>query len=295
MTPRVFRFPVLVLVALMFGAGSAVRGQAPTFDVASIKRNTSADAKVMLQPLPGGRFVATNVTLRQLIRQAYQLQDFQISSPPGWVDTERFDVLAKADADGKGDPFEADKGGAPSRGVLMLRALLADRFKLVVHTESREMPIYGLTLARSDGALGPQLRRSARTCDPPGAGQRGPAGKPASLTDAPPCGMRVYPGTILAGGTTLAELADALSPQVGRMVRNRSGLADRFEFTLRWTPDQIPQGFDRKASAIGLPPIDADGPSLFTALREQLGLKVDSVRGPVEILIVDRAERPIDN
>jgi uncharacterized protein (TIGR03435 family) len=244
--------------------------------------------------MPGGRFVATNVTLRQLIRNAYQLQDFQISGGPSWLDTERFDVVAKADGGGKGDPFEADQGGAPSRGQLMLRTLLADGFKLEVHSSNREMPIYGLALARTDGGLGPQLRRSSRDCAAPQADGGGQSGK-AGLTEAPPCGMRVYPGTILAGGVTLADLAAALSPQVERIVQDRTGLAGRFEFTLRWTPDQIPQGFDRKASAIGLPPIDTNGPALFTALREQLGLKVESVKGPVPILVVDRAERPSEN
>jgi len=93
----------------------------------------------------------------------------------------------------------------------------------------------------------------------------------------------------------LAQLATGLSPLVGRVVRDRTGLGGYFEFTLRWTPDQIPQGYDRKAAAIGLPPIETDGASIFTALREQLGLRLDSEKGPVEILVVDRAERPVQN
>jgi bla regulator protein blaR1 len=263
----------------------------PSFEVASIKPNRSADMKSGIQTQPGGRFTATHVTLRELIRYAYQLHDFQIGGGPGWLGSDRFDVVAKAD-DGGANPFESDKGGGPSRGQVMLRALLADRFKLEAHTESRELPIYALTLSRNDG---PQLRRSSRDCGAAGSDGRAQSGKPPALAEAPPCEMRVYPGTILAGGTTLAQLAEALSSEVGRIVRDRTGLTARFEFTLRWTPDQIPQGFDRKAAAIGLPAIDADGPSLFTAMREQLGLKVDSSRGPVDVLVIDRAERPTDN
>ena len=109
------------------------------------------------------------------------------------------------------------------------------------------------------------------------------------------CAMRILPGTILAGGATLTELASGLSTLVDRLVQDRSGLAGAFAFTLTWTPDQIPPGYDRKARAMGLPPIDTNGPALVTAVREQLGLKLDSQKGPVDILVVDRAERPKEN
>jgi len=247
-------------------------GQAPAaeqFEVASIKPNTSGDGKVLIQMLPGGRFVATNVTLQQLIRNAYQLQEFQVTGGPSWIGHDRFDIVAKA--------------GASGRGQLMLRALLADRFALATHTDAKEMSIYALMLAKSDGALGPQLKRSASECDASDAGARGRSAD---------CGIRTMPGTIVAGGATLTELADGLSTVLDRVVQNRTGLADSFAFTLRWTPDQIPPGFDRKAKAMGLPPIDPEGPGIFTAVREQLGLKLDSQKGPVDILVVDRAERP---
>jgi bla regulator protein blaR1 len=251
------------------------------FEVASIKPTAPDLTKVMIQMLPGGRFVATGVTVRQLIRNAYRLQDFQISGGPAWLGADRFDIVAKAEGD-LGDPFQAEQRDGPSRGQLMVRALLADRFKLEVHTDTKDQAIYALMLARSDGPLGAELKPTTRDC-----------GEPDSKD--PRCGMRLLPGTIAAGGVTLGQLANTLSMLVGRVVRDRTGLSDHFDFTLRWTPDQIPQGFDKKASAIGLPPIDPDGASLFTAIREQLGLKLDSQRGPVDILVVDRAERPTEN
>jgi uncharacterized protein (TIGR03435 family) len=265
-------------------------GQAPAqFEVASVKPNASTVGKMSIQMQPGGRFVATNVTLKQLIRNAYDVQEFQIAGGPPWMAGDRFDVVAKSESAGRDDPFQLEKGG---RWQAMLRALLVERFKLEVHTEAKELPIYALVLAHSDGTLGPQLTRSTRDCATPGSGG---SGKPPSPADPPPCGMRFMPGTIQAGGTTVALFANVLSGQSGRVVLDRTGLSGDFDFTLRWTPDQIPQGFDRKASAMGLAPIDADGPSLFTAIREQLGLKLDSQKGPVDILVVDRAERPTEN
>jgi uncharacterized protein (TIGR03435 family) len=272
-----------------------VTAQAPAeFEVASVKANTSGDGKVLIQPQPGGRFTATNVTLRQLIQTAYQLQDFQIAGGPSWLGRDRFDIVAKADAAGAGDPFQAAKGGGPSRGQLMLRALLAERFALETHTEVKEQPIYALVLARADGTPGPQLQRSSGDCASPAANhddRGGAAPQPGSAA----CAMRTFPGTIMAGGATLTELANGLSTLVGHVVLDRTGLAGTFAFTLRWTPDQIPQGFDKKARALGLPPVDTEGPALFTAVREQLGLKLDSQKGPVDTLVVNRAERPKEN
>jgi hypothetical protein len=143
----------------------------PQFEVASIKPNKSGDGRVMLGIQPGGRFTATNVTLRMLIRNAYQLQDFQITGGPNWLTEDHYDIIAKAESgDGIGDPFRAEQNGQPSRGQLMIRALLADRFKLVVHNENKEMPIYGLILAKPDGKLPlawiQLMRESIRTIVP---------------------------------------------------------------------------------------------------------------------------------
>jgi len=268
---------------------------APAFEVASVRPIRSMATKEMIDTQPGGRFTATNVTLRQLIRFAYHLQDFQVSGGPAWLADDRFDIVAKAEGGELDDPFEAEKLGPASRGQMMLRTLLAERFKLQVHTDSRQETVYALTIVRPDGRLGPQLQPTTRDCAARENGAAAPAGKATALSASPPCGMRVLPGTMLAGGVRLAQFANALAPFVGRLVQDRTGLSGDFEFALRWTPDQIPQGFDRKAGAMGLAPIDPDGPSLMTALREQLGLQLTAQKAPIEILIIDRAERPTEH
>ena len=275
---------------------------APQFEVASIKPNKSGDGRVMIGVQPGGRFTATNVTLRMLIRNAYQLQDFQITGGPSWLADDHFDIVAKAEAgDTMGDPFRAEQSGQPSRGQLMIRALLAERFKLVVHDETKEMPIYALVVARSDGKLGPQLKVSETDCAAvlaAGRGRgRGPMPPPPEPGQpAPQCGFRIGMGNMAVGGAPLTQVANSLAMFVGRIVVDKTGLSGNYDFTLTWTPDQMPQ---RPPGApeplVNGVPIDANGPSIFTAIQEQLGLKLDSQRGPVAVLVIDRAERPTEN
>ena len=273
-------------------APASIQGPA-AFDVASVKPNKTGIAKVSIQTIPGGRFTAENVTLRMLIRNAFQLQDSQLSGGPKWLDEDRFDIVAKTPSgDELGDPFKAEQIGQPSRGQLMLRALLAERFKLQVHTERREMSTYALVQTRRDGTLGPQLQRSDADCSAPDADRREP---PSALGVRQRCGLRLMPGSMTGGGASMSQLANSLAAFVGRIVFDRTGLAGDFDFTLKWTPDHIPQGFEKKAAAMNLPPVDDNGPSIFTALQEQLGLKLDAQKAPVEVLIIDRAEHPIEN
>jgi bla regulator protein BlaR1 len=264
-----------------------VSDQEAQFEVAAVKPNKTGNAKVMIQTQPGGRFTAENVTLRTLIMFAYRLQPLQLVGGPSWLDSDRFDVHAKADGD-PGDLFDAERRGETSRPQLMLRTLLQQRFNLEVHTESRELPIYGLVRARNDGKMGPALQPATADCTP---------SAPAAPSGRMPCGITIGrgPGTMIAGGATMAQLARTLTTWVGRIVFDRTELPGAFDFTLTWTPDQMPQGFDKKVAAGGLAPPDPDGPSIFTALQEQLGLKLDARKAPVDVLIVDRAERPKEN
>ena len=294
-----------LLCALALLAAPILHGaapQEPQLEVASIKPNKSSDNRVMLGIQPGGRFTATNVTLRMLIRNAYQLQEFQITGGPNWIADERFDIVAKAETgDGIGDPFRAEANGQPSRGQLMIRALLADRFKLVVHNEDKEMPIYALVLARGDGKLGPQLKVSETDCAAmiaAGRGRgRGPMPPPGPPQPGTPmqCGIRIGPGNMAVGGSPMTQVATSLAMFAGRIVVDKTGLAGNYDFTLSWTPDQMPGAGQRPPGAPEPPPIDPNGPSLFTAVQEQLGLKLDSQRGPVAMLVIDRAERPTEN
>jgi uncharacterized protein (TIGR03435 family) len=263
----------------------------PTFDVASVKPNKSGPGPQRVGFAPGGRFVATNIPAIDLIAVAFgtpqPLPTFRITGGPGWATSDRFDIAAKADGDPQPGP-----NGPPTEMFLMVRAMLADRFKLVVHTETREMPFYTLGIDRSDGRLGPQLHPAAVDCAALRRG--GPRGGAAPAPPPPgqpvPCGMMMAPGRLNGGGATLAMLSTVFSRLVNRVVEDRTGLTGNYDVTLEFTPDQsmLPPG----GLPPGMPSPPSDGPSLFTALREQLGLKLDAARGPVEIVVIDHIEPP---
>lgn len=260
----------------------------PKFEVASVRENTSSDGKMSFGIQPGGRVTVVNLPLWDLIRQAYGLQRSQLVGGPDWMETARFDIIAKAEGD---IPRGAGPGGPPGPLNFMLQDLLADRFKLRAHRETRELPIYVLTLARADGKLGAGLRPSTTDC----AAMRGRGGRGGVAIGPPapgerPCGMRMAPGQLIGGGMPLSQLTLPLSQFTQRMVVDRTGLSGNFDIDLKWTPDGAPQG--PPPPGIQLPPIDPNGPSLFTAVQEQLGLKLESERGPVEVLVIDHVERP---
>ena len=295
------RFRAAALGALIAGGASLAaqspqaQAGAPAFEVASIKPNNAGDNRVMMQNQPG-RFIATNVTLRLLIRNAYQLQDFQITGGPSWLNADHFDIVAKI-PEGVRDGPPGPPGSGPGPLQLMIRSLLAERFKLVVHNETKDSPIYALIVARSDGRLGPELKKSVTDCEAMFAAGRGrgrgpmPPPGPPQPGDRMPCGIRIGPGNMAVGGSTLAQFANSLGMFAGRVVQDRTGLTGAYDFNLTWTPDQMPQ---RPPGAPDLP-VDPNGPSLFTAVQEQLGLKLDSQRGPVQLLVIDRAEKPVEN
>jgi uncharacterized protein (TIGR03435 family) len=246
----------------------------PVFDVVSIKPATSGDTRVTNRVQPGGRYTATNITLRQLIRDAYRVQEFQIVGGPGWMNLDRFDIVAKAE-------------GNPSVGLMarMRQTLLTDRFKVVTHTETREMPVYAL-IVKQTGKLGPKLRPSSERCGDPS--------KPASQLQPGqvPCGISGGAGRLSTRGTPMTEFAHFLSFSTDRAVLDRTGLTGPFALELEWTPDPLQAapltGADGRAGASDL---DAR-PSLFTAVQEQLGLKLESTRGPVDVIVIEHAERP---
>ena len=272
---------VAALVGSIAGALAAQTPASPAFEVASIKPNKSGNSGWLMAPQPGGRVVAENVPLRALIQAAYQLRAFQVLGGPGWLDTERFDIAAKA----AGNPN-------PNEMLPMLRTLLAERFKLAVHTETREQPIYALTLSLSDGKLGSRLRASDANC---AAAARNALPTRADPNRPPPCGdFRMSAGRLIATGMSMEHLALRLSERVNRPVQDRTALAGVFDLDLEFSADQLHQPGPPGANA-NPGPADPSAPSLFTALQEQLGLKLESTRGPVEILVIDHVEQPTDN
>ena len=258
------------------------------FEVASIKRNSLND-RIVVSQAQNGRVFLRGYTLGMLIQSAYRIQDFQVIGGPEWMDGDRFDIQATeppAEPEVKAPVGATSPGpGPPSRRDQMLRTLLAERFELLVHKETRERPVYALVPARDDGRLGPALKPTTIDC--------------ATARGQDSCGTSVGPGYIRVRGVTMAQLATAFSrlgmtgSSLNRLVVDRSGLDGYYDAELKFTPERIPD-VGPEALPGGLP-IDRNGPSIFTAVQEQLGLKLDPQRRPVEVLIIDRVKAPTEN
>ena len=253
--------------------------KAATFEVISVRANRSGDL-AMPARTRGRTYTATNTPVRYLVASAYGVPAARVLGGPSWIGSasvampliggERFDVLATL-----------PEGAGPNEVPSMLRVLLADRFKLVAHSEMREAPLYALVADRPDGRLGPRLRKASIDCD---------AVDPASIPAAKPggrgpCGSELG-GEIIGRGQRLTTLARMLSFFAGRPVVDRTKLAGGFDFDLRFPELETP--LDGRNAA------DAGG-GLFVALPEQLGLKLEPIRGPLEFVVIDSVERPAEN
>ncbi len=279
-----------LVIAACVAASVAVAAQDKdtTFEVASVKRNTSGDTNGMLRQLPGGRMTAANMPVRQMITFAYQLAGYQLVGGPGWLYTDRYDVNAKMD----GNPQSAFVPGANQPGPmqLALQKLLEDRFKLKVHRETREMDIYALVMAKPGAGPGPGLKPTKQDCvAAAAAAQRGqPPPPPGGNSTVPFCGIQGGNGRLRFGGLPSAAMAQAFSGPAGRMVVDRTGLSGAWDFELTFSIE------GRGGPGPDTPAADQP-PGLFTAIQEQLGLKLESTKGPVEVLVIDSVERPIDD
>jgi uncharacterized protein (TIGR03435 family) len=285
---------------------SAPATSAAAFDVASVKpSNPNPDPGnplsmvPLMLPQPGGRFTATNTPLRMLVMAAYELQqDAQLAGGPPDLLTAKYDITARV-------------AGTATLGMKelpqLLRSLLADRFNLKTHTESRELPLYDLVLARSDGRLGPDLRPSKSECSKADelAAQQGAAlakGDVASVVGKPqPCMVTTDTSggplnlMMRGDGQEMKQVVAMLSQLSGRAVRDKTGLTGRYDFDMKLDLQMVlalarRMGANIPAAAANIP--QSDGSSLTTALNEQLGLKLESVRAPVDVLIIDSVEAP---
>lgn len=305
------RFAILLTAALLVTqSGNAQAGKKLAFDVVSIKPNDSGDNRRMIGGGPGGRFTATNIPLRQLIVLAYgdrsgggPAQDIEITGLPGWATSDGYDVQAQPEA-----------GVTPTQQQTqeMLQSMLADRFQLKIHRETKDAPIYHLVVGK-DGVkmklaedqtplTPPAPPPPGGAPPPPGAAVRvgpgGPGGAPPppgtgpSMTGPVPRGMIMMGlGQVRAGSQPVSALASLLSGQAGRKVVDKTGLTGLYDIDLKWTPDQLPSGQP-------LPPgfeIDPTGPTLVTAIQEQLGLRLVPETGPVDTLVVESVQRPSEN
>jgi uncharacterized protein (TIGR03435 family) len=259
-----WRMTALAAFLAFAGSAAAQEPSRPQFDVVSIKRNVSNDAASSLRPEPNG-LTGVNVTPLRLIRVAYQVADFQVVDAPGWFTSERYDVVARA-------------SGPVTMAQLapMVRALLTDRFGLRIVPRARESTVLEL---RVDPNRRSGLTTSAQPCalSSPGVPvARGAAGMPACFSTAA--------GSMMARGVTTGMLAQELTRRLERFVVDRSALTGTFDFDLQWSPDA--------GATVSQDAALSDLPPLMTAVREQLGLRLDPARAPVDVYVVEAAARP---
>ena len=280
---------LLLLASVLVGAPDVARAhgqapassnqKAPAFEVASIKQHKSLESGGSMRFQPGGLFRGTNVYVLALIGAAFgegrPLGPARMEGGPDWVRFDRFDITAKTSS-----PVE-DVAGLYRQLPALLRSLLEDRFRLKTHWETRHLPTYSLVIAHKDGSLGPQLQPSH--CTPRPEAIRTEATVPES-PDAPLCDVTFGMGLIQGTGLSILTLAGALSTPLQRVVLDRTGLQGTYDVKLQWTP-----------AAYGQPDIDPNIPPLSTALQEQLGLKLESTKGPVSVLVIDHVERPSED
>jgi len=244
---------VMLLLTCKVGA-SLSQNQPLTYEVTSIKPNNSSRPGASTHTF-AGLFTATNTTVRYLIQYAYSLRDFQVAGGPTWIGSEKYDIEAKSGSKAEDHEFSS-----------MMRSILADRFQLKFHRETREVPVYALVLAKS----GPKL---------------------ASARQDEKSSMDANRGELTVRNATVADLASILSNTLDRKVIENTGLTGHYNLTLKWTPDDSqaqPQKADLRLGS-------SKGPSIFTAIQEQLGLKLESTKAPLEVFVIDSAQKPSGN
>jgi uncharacterized protein (TIGR03435 family) len=262
------------------------------FEVASIKRSNAKQRQPSLNILPGGRLNVTSTPLRRLMMFAYDVSPNQISGASGWMDSERYDVIAQppegviSGAIGRQAQFTKAKGKSSSWTQLppnneaarqireMVQALLAERFQLRVHRQTKELPVYALIVAKN----GPKLTEAKN----PNSLRLSSEGK----------------GRMAFQGVPMSFLATQLTSMIGRTVLDRTALTSSYDFVLSWTPDENEKKMSKVKNGGGKAALATDkatGPSVFTALQQQIGLKLQSTKGPVEILVVDHAQKPTED
>jgi uncharacterized protein (TIGR03435 family) len=300
-------------VVILFGLGAMlalainlpVRAQSTGFEVASVKPsnpNPTGPLGGIPTVLPAlGRLTATNVTLRMLVMSAYQKQPFEIVGGPKWWNTDKFDINASAE----------NKAATTDQLLGMLQGLLADRFKMKAHTETRDVPIYALVVARSDGKLGAKLKPSTDTNCPDfkvqqqqqletlaKGGIQALAASMAKPGETKPCSISALPATpgsigMKATGQSLTLLTLLLKQFVGRPVVDKTGLSGLYDFELTIDLQTLLRLYADLGVNVPTPQNLPEGPSLMTVLQEDLGLKLDSQRAPGEVLVIDSAELPM--
>jgi uncharacterized protein (TIGR03435 family) len=261
------------------------------FEVATLKQNKSGERGGGVRRLPGGRVTVTNMAARQLVTFAYQLGQWQLIGGPSWLADDRFDITAKIEGNPQWEGPGSDK---PDSILVAMRGLLVERFKLKFHTEKRELDAYALVVAKP-GALGPALQTSTTDCKALAEQLRQgkqPPGGPQMVDGIMPCSIMGRVGQISFDGFPMSQVATMLVGQAGRPVIDRTNLSGNWRFLMKFAQER-PQGAP-------VPPgepitADPDAPSFFTALQEQLGLKLEATKAPFDVTVIDGVEHPTDD
>jgi uncharacterized protein (TIGR03435 family) len=269
----ILRILLLATLSMAFATQHAA-GQAavPTFDVASIRENTTHDQHThnsIYNTWNNAKFTATNVPLKMLLEFSYGMPESRIFGAPSWADSTTFDIEAKSDTSVDEQMAKLPADQARQQKLAMLQALLAERFKLVTHTETREFPIFNLVLAKG-----------------------GPTFKPSDAggtTISSAAGTGIQRIHVQGSDNTIELLARELSKALDRVVVDKTGIDARYDLTLRWMPA------DQPAPLLNGAPDPNPPPDIFTAIQEQLGLKLEPAKGPVPVLVIDHIEMPSVN
>jgi uncharacterized protein (TIGR03435 family) len=266
----VLAFGFLVSAIALVSSAAQAPAQKPQFEVASVKPNAQSGFSLSNMDISGNRFTATGARLRQLIMEAYNLRDWQLVGGPSWMKTDQWDIQAVAE---DGVPlrfFDAEDPSRPTAASLMMQSLIEDRFQFKFHREMKELPVYELTLIGS-----------------------GPKFKPTTERQNPG-NVRLGRGDIELQAEPFATFAYMLSRFLDRSLINKVSLSGLFDIKLKWNLDSAPPpGYGRLRADEGSSA--SDGPSVFTAVQEQLGLKLESAKGPVQVMVIDSVQKPSEN
>ena len=270
----------------------------PSFEVASIKADHSGTSFIRMGGPDVSRYVASNVSAKMLITFAYNMRDFQVSGGPAWINSDKFDINAKVEDSLAEQLQKLPRVQQQAQIRLLLQSLLADRFKLTVSHDTKELPIYALVVAKSGSKL-----KEVPPPDAQAGSGRPPAVPPPSGANPPPVppGMfRMMIGrggvsTLTASASPISDLVMMLSQQLGRQLVDQTGLKGTYDFTLQWTSDMGLGGGVLPVAPDAAGANDAGGTSIFTALQDQLGLRLESTKGPVDTIVIDHIEEPSEN
>jgi uncharacterized protein (TIGR03435 family) len=279
-------------------ASHAADAPLPSFEVASIKQDHSGTHNRFFRLGDPSRFVTTNMPAKDLIEYAYNVKPFQVSGGPGWIDSEGFDIEAKVEDSLVAELQKLPRDQQTDQFRLMLRSLLADRFKLTLSRDTKDLPIFALVVAKGGTKLkevaptDPQASPAPAPPPPPGPGNGPPSPGRGGLM------MMMGPGgvaTLSANTVPIDNLVAMLARQLDRQVLDQTGLKGVYSFTLKFTSDTGLGGGPLPPSPDSASSPDTGGTSIFTAIQDQLGLKLESTKGPVETYVIEHIEEPSEN